>query len=344
MVMGEYEWWEDRLKPGLTFVSKHPNSPITWFTDGGRGHFDYSDQLIQFLCLFIERAAKARLNVKSEVPLNPVNVQDGYLMSLWSKEGNKEGPIVRYSSFKGEKSQASWVFDKRLGRKIKSIYRSSYHKAPRYLGFSQNGQVVPPQKSHAMYSLKFDPGEDGTTFNVSAFFTDSSRTNEIASQAKSKISIDRICGPVKKLDDTTFRIAHYRIGLSNVKRSNDIWLLASSEGNKRSKSAVQQANLRFPRRNTEGVEQRITFNPIADQQQGIQFVKLSASSDAALDVGFYVKSGPAVVDGGVLRITKIPPSSKFPVKVTVIAWQHGTSRGNKVQSALPVEESFYITK
>lgn len=344
MIMGEYEWWEDRLKPGLGFVDKHPNSPITWFTDAGKGHFDYSEQLILFLCLYIEKAVEARLHVDSGLSLKPVNVEDGFLMPLWSKDASTKKPIALYSEFGSDKSQASWVISRSLGRKINAIYKRSSGKAPQYLGFSQKNQILPAQNNHAVYNLSFDPQEDGVTFNVSSFFTDSSRTNDIGQQRQSRISIDKICGPVKKIDDTTFRISHYRIGLNNPKRSNEIWLLASSEGDKKHKSAVQQANLRFPLKNTAGREQKIKFNHIENQHEGRQQLRLSASSDAGLKVDFYVKSGPAVVDSGLLRFTKIPPSAKFPVKVTVVAWQYGTSKRNKVQSALPVERSFYITK
>lgn len=344
MIMGEYEWWEDRLKPGLDFVDKHPNSPITWFTDAGKGHFDYSEQLVHFLCLYIEKAAKTRLAINPNMPLRRLSVQDGYLMPLWNKADSHKEQISRYSNFEGKKSSASWVFDKDLGQAINTIYRKSAGKVNQYIGFSQKGQIVPPQKNHAIYSLKFDPQEDGITFTVNSFFTDSSRTRKIDRNRSFDISIDRICGPVKKINDTTFQISHYRIGLNSAKRSNDIWLLASNEGDKRYKSAVQQANLRFPLSNTEGREQRINFTSINDQREGTGEVRLYASTDAALKVDFYVQSGPAVVDDGVLRLTKIPPSAKFPLKVTVVAWQYGTRKGNKVQSAVPVERSFYITK
>jgi hypothetical protein len=40
--------------------------------------------------------------------------------------------------------------------------------------------------------------------------------------------------------------------------------------------------------------------------------------------------------------TKIPPRAKFPVKVTVVAWQYGIA--GKIQTAEAVEQSFYVLK
>ena len=43
MIMGEYEWWEDRIEPGFKYLAAHPNTPLTWFADAGHSHFDFSD-------------------------------------------------------------------------------------------------------------------------------------------------------------------------------------------------------------------------------------------------------------------------------------------------------------
>jgi hypothetical protein len=50
------------------------------------------------------------------------------------------------------------------------------------------------------------------------------------------------------------------------------------------------------------------------------------------------------VDGGLLRFTAIPPRAKFPVKVTVVAWQFGSSLDPKFQTAEPVAHTFHINQ
>jgi ribosomal protein L18E len=62
-------------------------------------------------------------------------------------------------------------------------------------------------------------------------------------------------------------------------------------------------------------------------------------------VEYFVFAGPAVVhDGNLLRLTEIPSRSKFPVKVTVVAWQFSRSTEPRIQTAEMVEQSFRIVK
>jgi hypothetical protein len=99
---------------------------------------------------------------------------------------------------------------------------------------------------------------------------------------------------------------------------------------------VQQAVLQIPSRNAEGKPQQITFNPPAEMSVGTGELKLAATSDSGLPVSYYVREGPAEIDGDVLKLTNIPPRAKWPLKLTVVAWQWGRSTEPKVQSADPV--------
>lgn len=71
-------------------------------------------------------------------------------------------------------------------------------------------------------------------------------------------------------------------------------------------------------------------------------VSLEAVSDCGLPVYYYVKEGPVELQGNKLVFTKIPSRSKFPIKVTVVAWQYGIA--GQVQTADPVERSFFLKK
>ncbi|SFC66283.1 hypothetical protein [Spirosoma endophyticum] len=347
MVMGEYEWWEDRLTPAFDYVAKHPNTPFSLLADAGRGHFDYSDELVDFLALYIEKAATYRLpdkpGSKDSVILKPVNLRNGWLMDRWRKDSLPTASSAPYGSYKGKKDVAVWCFDKEMADAAEAIYQKARGKKQQYLGFQQAGKLLNPTKTHANYQLQFLPDADGITFHLKSVFTDSSRVQPTANHASTGISVDRICGPVKKLNDTTFQLSFYRMGFNNPKRSNDIWLLASANGDQIYKSMVQQADLRFPLTNKEGKPQTISFPPIPDQTIGINSLPLNATSDALLPVQYYVKEGPVIVQDNQLVFTRIPPRSKLPMKVTVVAWQYGTSVGAKVQSAMPVEHAFFIT-
>jgi hypothetical protein len=134
------------------------------------------------------------------------------------------------------------------------------------------------------------------------------------------------------------------MGMTSERRSGDIWLLAGHPGDVEFKSTVQQFNMRIPLRNKEGMEQHIHFAPIADVTQTAKSVSLTATSDSGMPIYYYVQEGPAELKDGKLIFTTIPPRSKFPVKVTVVAWQYGRSIEPKVETAEPVIQSFNILK
>ena len=144
----------------------------------------------------------------------------------------------------------------------------------------------------------------------------------------------------------TFVIRFNRVGFNNPKRSNDIWLFLTYPGDGKFKKMVQQAELRIPLANNKGTAQEIDFPKIPDQQTGANMapIELTAKSTAGIPVFYYVREGPAEVDdSGRLTFTPIPPRSRFPISVTVVAWQWGRSIAPLIQSAKPVEQTFTIT-
>jgi hypothetical protein len=92
------------------------------------------------------------------------------------------------------------------------------------------------------------------------------------------------------------------------------------------------------------MEQQITFAPIPDVKNGMKTISLVGVASSGMPVYFYIQEGPAEVKEGKLVFTKIPPRSKFPVKVTVVAWQYGRLPEPKVKTAEPVTQRFFITK
>ncbi len=343
-VMGEYEWWEDRIAPAFKYISNHPQSTISLFCDAGHGHFDYSDEMLAYVCLFIKKAMQNRFLVKINIGkpsvLTPVDPKNGWLMDRWHKDSLPTATAASYSTYKGNYQFASWVFDKEMADATEKLYKATRGKPQQFIGFKRNGKVLQPDKSHANYNMKFVPMADGISFTVSAFFGDTSRIQPVSLFAQTPLMIDRICGPVKKVSDTTFQISFNRLGFNNPKRSYDIWLLAHNSGDANYKSAVQQLNMKFPPQNKEGIEQVIQFESIADQSSKVKSVKLHALSSAGMPVGFYIQQGPAYIDGNVLYFTKLPPRAKFPIQVKVVAWQYGIA--GKVQTAKPVEQIFYL--
>ncbi|PXY39205.1 hypothetical protein DMB65_18805 [Flavobacterium cheongpyeongense] len=345
-IMGEYEWWDARIQPAYKYIGKHPKSVITLFADAGHGHFDYSDQMVKYVADYIKKAAKERLPSKMPVDhyasLKKINPSSGWLMDKWRHDSIPEFAAAKYNKYQGDRKIASWVFDKQMAKATEDFYTQARGKINQYIGFKQNGEVLKPVNTHAVFQLIFKPLEDGISFNLNAFFADTSRVKTTSNFVKMPIGIDRICGPVKKINDSIFQISFDKLGFNNTKRSNNIWLLAHNDGDENYKSAVQQIDLHFPLINKEGKTQIINFNTINDVKLGLKTIKLNAKSDIGTKVHYYVKEGPAYIEEDRLHFTKIPPRTKFPVKVTVVAWQYGIA--GKLQSAEHVERSFNIVQ
>jgi hypothetical protein len=346
-VMGEDEWLEGRISPALKYMKDWPDAPIALLCDAGHGHFDFSDELINYLNLFISKAVKARLPKK--MPFNifpvltPVKPQEGWLTDRWRNNTVPNAISAPYSDYKGNKAEAGWAFDRQMAQATEELYAAARGKIRRTIGFVQHGKLLPP-KGFAGFNPVFEPLQDGISFHVTAVNTDT-LTHAIGPfyHPVEKIVISRICGPVKKINDSTFRISFYRMGFDNPKRSNDIWLMASQKEDNSYRSAVQQANLKIPLFNLQGMPQKITFPEIPDQKKDVKSLRLNASSDAGLPLAYFVKEGPAEIVDSTLYFMPVPPRSRFPIKVTVVAWQYGyniTSR--KVKSAVPVEKTFFI--
>jgi hypothetical protein len=349
MIEGEYEWLENRVQPALNFKQRFPNAPVSFLCDTGHGHFDISNELIDYITLFIKKSIHYRLPSKVELNkptlLFSVHPKQGWLKERWKKDVKPTIKSAPFEQYNGNKKEAFWYFDKEIAKATERYYAQSRGKKEQYIGYIQNGEILPfNTKSHARIQAQFKPDSDELTFHLNSVFTDTLRTKISNEHAAGKINISRICGPVEKVNDTTFTIRFYRMGLDNPKRTNDIWLMASHTGDRNFKSTVQQFNMRIPFKNTEGIEQLIKFNPIPNIRGKIKSIPLEATSDSGLPVYYYIKEGPAEIKNNTLLLTKVPLRSKYPIKITVVAWQYGKTTEPKIQTAPAVEQSFYLLK
>ena len=361
MVMAEYEWWEDRLNSMAPFRAKFPGVPIALLAEPGHGHFDYSDDLVKFLALFIRKSVEQRLPEKPApgMPpaLKPLNPRDGWLVQRWALNQLRTNKPAPYAKYAGDTNAAFWAFDKETAWVIQNYCAGQTGKSPQLLGFVQDGKIVPQTAVHQQVNLKFEPDADGVTFHETGTFLDSvdggspnpahwtglPSGSPIGHASSGKVVVSHIDGPFTKIDENTFRVRYDRVASTTDRRNADLWLLAEHAGDGKYKNAVQQALLKLPAFN-EGREQHIEFKSIPDQKIGIAKLNLDATSDSGRPVNFYVREGPAEVASDVLRFTKIPPRSKLPMRVTVVAWQLGRSAEPKLKTAALVTREFYLTK
>src|SRR5690606_12303662 len=299
----------------------YPESCISFLCDTGHGHFDVSDEVVDYISLFIKKAAQYRLpqnqSFDKQALLIKVDNQQGWLAERWYPHQQKRANAAPCKQYQGDPHDAFWYFDEEIATATENYYTRERNKKMQYLGFTEQCILLSFNPSdHAQYTLSdMQPAADGITYSISAVFTDSARRSFSGAHAKTRIRIDRICGPVKKINDTTFRVQFYRMGLHNTRRTNDTWLLASDKGDAVYKSAVQQLNIKIPYPLAEGKPQTITFPPVHDVRKGRVSVALNASTDSGLPVYYYVKEGPAAIEGDKLLFTQIPPRAQLPLKV-----------------------------
>jgi len=363
VVLGEYEWADERAAEGLRHRRQHPNIPLTMLAEPGAGHFDISDEKVAFLSLYLKKVAQYRLSdspfLEGPVSLKPIDPsQQGWLAERWRINQKPTYPPAPVKQYAGNPEEAFWFFDEEIASAADRFQARYRGQRPQLLGFIQGGYLVEQDKrTHQQVTLRFLPLDDGLTFKLTGTFLDAvpegrpERWSGLKAGSPidhactpERITIQRICGPVEKLSEDTFALRFYRIGMDNRKRSNEIWLAAVHPGDEQHKRAVQQAVMHFPLRNTEGADQHIAFPLISDQPASVRSIPLQAVSDADVPVYYYVLAGPAEVERNNLLITEIPPRSRFPIKITVVAWQWGRSIEPKLKSAEAVERTFYLVK
>ena len=253
--------------------------------------------------------------------------------------------------YKGDPKNAFWYFDEEHARATEKFQDQYRGKKDQLAAFVQHDMIVETNPNlHERVRLRFLPLDDGISFRITGTFLDTAPkgswlpVGNAVGHAPGPVRIVRNCGPVMQTGPDTWAIHFDRVGTDNVKRSTGISLLAIHSGDATYRRTVQQSSLIFPLRNTAGMDRTIDFPAIPNCKPGTAPFKLIASSSSGERVRFYVREGPAELDGGTLTLTAIPPRAKFPVKVTVVAWQYGRSTDPKLKTADPVTRTFEIRR
>lgn len=361
--MGEYESADTWSREGLWERQQHPLTPLSMLANPGQGHFAATDAKVEYLALYIKKAIEYRMpanwNGNSAPQLTPIDpTKTGWLLDKWRLDQPPTAPAAPVGKYTGDPKQAFWVFDEELAKATESYEAANRGLKPQLVGYLQDGKMAPQHNEHLQVDLKYEPEADGVTFKLSGAFYDtvpdgSPRLPQWAGlpvrspighvKDPENIFINPICGPVEKVAADTYVVSFQKETLQGANaRQYELVFAATSPGDAEYKPAVQQAHMFIPARNDIGMEQHITFPKISDQQAGTKSLKLNAISDANVPISYFVREGPAEVNGHILHFEKIPPHAKFPVKVTVVAWQYGSSLGKKLKTADPVEQTFFI--
>lgn len=364
VITGQYETWDPQLGSEhhwrwcrgdiLAWRAKWPNFLGSVLVQPGATHFNWDEQVAAYVAMFIEKAAQARLpgigdqssGIRDHFPkLKSLQLRDGWLTDH-TLTTPVNVPTAPYADYAGDPTMAFWHLDEELAR-ANEAFGQTHDKQLQLVSVLDDAT---PLEAKWMQHIDFQPLEDGITMQVEADFID--HAPSVFAFPKPPYPIGHAPGPIRyrligswggggeQVAADTFRIKFDRFTLANKRPG--LMFMAYHPGNEEYAYAEQPCSINFPKTNQQGKQQTITFDEIPDQQLGASAVTMSARSDAGLPVHFAVIEGPVKLEGHTLIFTQIPPRTKFPIKVTVAAYQWGRSVEPKVQSAKTVERTFLI--
>ena len=297
--------------------------------------------MARYIAQYIRAAAQARLSPDGSPALRPVDLDSGYVAGLSVPGATPVNPI-RYRDCAPEDRSLPWYFTAELAQTACAMARMNWNAETQVPVFADAEGKPRPFGYRGIFSpLPFTTEADGVSFQLHTAFLDRIPDGWVHAgtrlgHAPGEPVVEWICGQVAPLGGNRFRIA-----LDRTWGHSPTFVRVWHPGNDAYRLAVQPGELKLtPNKN--GKPQAITFDPVADQAAGTKEIRLHATSDAGLPVWFFVRCGPAEIHGDQLVFTPIPPRSRFPVTVTVAAWQWGRSTEPAIQTAEIVERSFKI--
>lgn len=345
---GDRDFYPPVIEAGASRLrSANKDNLIGVVVEPGGGHFDWSQRLARFMAMYIEKACKYRLPKKEEClgagsdgagHLKPVTADAGWLLGRDAQSGKLN--LSAYGSFAGDRARADWFFDKQTAMAAAMLDGDGSAKRKQMPTVVQDGQRLNVTKL-GYANARFSPERGGIAFELEPGFLDRVPA-ELQGAGQSlgndgrPVRMSVLTGPVIQTGPQNFQVHFDRGGF------DDIWIEESVAGNSKYRHAVQPVKVSIPEQLRKGDMQSINFAELADQRAGVSSIKLQAVASSGLQVQYSVLSGPAYIEGDNLKFTKIPIKSRFPVKVTVEAFQWGSIRPPLVQTAQPVVRSFFI--
>jgi hypothetical protein len=349
------ENWEYGRDSLAAFRAAGDKNLGSFVVEPGAGHFAWSDRSADYFALFLRKAAKARipdwpLDANEPVKCKAIDHTTGWLTDLTIKApGHKPAPQKDYA---GDRSKAAWHFDRELAEATVAYHAGVSGKKDQFIRWKD---PVTVDAGARFFFTEVKWVGDGETFEVHPEYADVYPKTQPNSQgprwplagkpvghSKTPIRVRPVGGAVVAAGPDKFRMKYD--ALAPATDPGRATFLASSEGDAdyRYTEQVGMMPKGFAGLIT-GKEQAITFPQLGSLKPGTS-VKLKATSDAGLPVGYYVAVGPAVIDGGTLRVAELPARVVFPVEVKVVAYQFGRGVEPRVKTAAPVEQTIRIEK
>jgi hypothetical protein len=331
-ISGQYESWGNprqslemhwRWLRGtlLEFRAMNERSLMSMVVEPGGGHFSFNPELAEYVALFIRKAAQYRIRDDS-ASLRDVALESGWLTDSTFMTPSRFTP-AQYGKYQGDPSLAFWHIDQELALGAEKFGARSKGKLDQRVTFVEDGKALP---AAWLEDSKFEPESDGVTVKLHAAFLRQTPQGVAGSgkplgNAPGQILFRLIGGwaggGVQTGPDT------FRIRPSHFGPTDNMMVLAYHPGNEKYSYTEQPCQIKFPKSLIEGDGQDVDFEAPPRVPRNAGEIELTARSKSGAPVNFFVKSGPAELEGNRLRLTAIPLRAKFPVRIQIVAYQPG---------------------
>jgi len=338
-------WWGVSLQRFAAERAAVPEALVSGMEDKDHGHIHWLPPMQNYLALFLHKAMEARLDGDS-IELKPVAFRSG-----WLGDPEEKQPLAPVAAYKGDPRAAFWFFDEEQARAWKALFTHDEGKKEQLIAFVQDGQVAPFWNGWGLQTIGFEPLPDGESFRVQARFRDEVpqpfadagvKVGHASGGGPIEFSVVGWAGATEQTGPDTFRVRFDREGVNG--RTTHILIGAIQHGDANYRETVAVATLDVPGDNTAGCKQTIAFPTLHDVPAGTPSLPLRATANCGLPVRYYVSWGPAEVVGDTLVFTDMPSGAKYPIAVSVTAYQWGKVTAPMVATATPVTQTFFIQR
>lgn len=359
------EAWEGPRDQIASFRAQSDHHLVSIVVEPGAGHFAWSERNARYLALFIRKAARARIppgdpareapagsDTSDEPRLREIDPRAGWLTDLDIAAETPSAPTAA-SAYRGERERTSWHLDRELAEATIRYHRGGFGKTDQFIRWRDPHWV---DAGTRFFFTRLEWVGDGQTIEVHPEYADVVPSvqrdgrgprwpgaGEPVGHSATPIRVRPVSGPVVAAGPHRLRIRYDALAPAGARTR--VTFLAWSDGDDEHRYTEQVGMM--PRGFSglkRGKAQTITFPPPGNVPVGGDPVELGATSDAGLDVEYYVAFGPLAIEDGRLLVRDLPARARFPVKARVVAYQFGRGLEPLVKTAEPVARDVLLVR
>jgi len=350
---------KDKAYPNL-IKARESNLLVSYYFDPNTGHFDCSKSLMSCIVSWMAAICKLRFNARGE--LNAVSPEQGWVCQP-PVPGFKGFMPKKFVDATNQERMNAWFPSFETALAAFNRANVSMTRKPQLAGFAdKDGNYEEGWWRAIMYNIPYIQNADGTlTIHAIPYFkmpqgnyankyTDDKSSpdygklysfinkSDVFSNSGNPLNVEVMSGNVRKIDNHSYEYI--------PRFQSPSYLIVREEGDSIYRTSVQPGRLIFKEIAT-GSQNVITFPPIPNQHlKHLSPVQLKATSSSGLKLKYFVQYGAAHIDRQqrlIVEAENIPPRTKFPYSVSVVAYQLG-SETPAVKTARSVSCTFSISK